>query len=283
MIAAPSRPLLDIVIEQNRRLAALDDNKNQRAERAVSTLVEQIAPHPRPEHRSGDQDRAGPCRVAYWLASWSIRSPMRRPMRCRCAGVAGARDIQVDAVGKRWRAFHDDPKVTFSCTERSTTSASPARATAASLRQRPSHGDPALIDDTAAGSRRTEGRTPGHERAPSTTPASPPACSGPLVALGALLPLSRGWRPGLADRDVPARASFSWWSSRRRARGLGLAARWNCATLRGDAGNCPGTSWLPAAAAACGCRARHRRRARCWRAAAWRWPHSHRRIVGGNG
>ena len=43
LMAAPSRPLLDILIEQNRRLAVLDDGKTSDAEReAIEALVRQV-------------------------------------------------------------------------------------------------------------------------------------------------------------------------------------------------------------------------------------------------
>ena len=43
LLAAPSRPLLDILIEQNRRLAVLNDGKIDDTERAaVNAIIEQV-------------------------------------------------------------------------------------------------------------------------------------------------------------------------------------------------------------------------------------------------
>jgi len=116
LLAAPSRSLLDIVIEQNRRLAVLDDGKTSDAERAaINALVEQVRltrdPNTDPATKTIlDQP------VGYWRSVDAV-DPVKEaeadalPMLV----LQGARDIQVvDADWQGWKAaFHDDSKVTF--------------------------------------------------------------------------------------------------------------------------------------------------------------------------
>jgi dienelactone hydrolase len=116
LFAAPSRSLLDIVIEQNRRLAVLDDGKTSDAERAaINALIEQVRsirdPKTDPSTKSILNQPVG-----YWRSIDAV-DPVKEaeadalPMLV----LQGARDIQVvDADWQGWKAaFHDDPKVTF--------------------------------------------------------------------------------------------------------------------------------------------------------------------------
>ncbi len=116
LLAAPARPLLDLLVEQNIRLAVLDDDKTSDAEAAaIATLKQQVAairaggavaPADTPMHQS----------AAYWRSTDAVdpvaeAKAVALPMLL----LQGAHDIQVvDADWQRWRqGFHDNPKVTF--------------------------------------------------------------------------------------------------------------------------------------------------------------------------
>ena len=154
LFAAPSRPLLDIVIEQNRRLAVLDDGKTSDAERAaIDALVEQVRltrdPNTDPATRT-----VLDLPVAYWRSVDKV-DPVADaeadalPMLV----LQGARDIQVvDADWQNWKAaFHDDPKVTFKLYD-ALNHLGIAGEGEGSLAEygKPGHVDAQLIDDTAA-------------------------------------------------------------------------------------------------------------------------------------
>jgi dienelactone hydrolase len=106
LLAAPSRPLLDILVEQNKRLAVLNDGKVSDEESAALM-------------RLGDSVKA----VRDGREMTAAQSPLGMPADYwRTVDAAqpmlilqGARDIQVvDADWQNWRrAFHDDPRVTF--------------------------------------------------------------------------------------------------------------------------------------------------------------------------
>jgi uncharacterized protein len=120
LFAAPARPLLDILVEQNRRLAVLDDARTSPAEAAaIDKLRAQVV-----AIRSSDADSATLAAedmplgqpAAYWRSTDAV-DPVAE---ARAAGLPmlvlqGARDIQVvDADWQAWKGgFHDDPKVTF--------------------------------------------------------------------------------------------------------------------------------------------------------------------------
>ncbi len=116
LLAAPSRPLLDILIEQNRRLAILNDGKTSDAESAaIQKLADSVA-----AVRSGREITAAEAPMgiapAYWRTVEAVdpiaeAKAIAQPMLI----LQGARDIQVvDADWQGWRdAFHDDPRVTF--------------------------------------------------------------------------------------------------------------------------------------------------------------------------
>jgi len=154
LLAAPSRPLLDIVIEQNRRLAVLDDGKTSDDERdAINKLVEQVRvtrdPSTDPATKTVLEQPVG-----YWRSVDAV-DPVKEaeadalPMLV----LQGARDIQVvDADWQGWKAaFHDDPKVTFKLYDK-LNHLGIAGEGEGSLAEymKPGHVDTQLIDDTAA-------------------------------------------------------------------------------------------------------------------------------------
>ncbi|QDQ74709.1 alpha/beta fold hydrolase [Pseudoluteimonas lycopersici] len=154
LMAAPSRSLLDIVIEQNRRLAVLDDGKTSDAERdAINALVEQVRLVRDPKTDPATKSILGQP-VGYWRSVDAL-DPVKEaetdalPMLV----LQGARDIQVvDADWQNWKAaFHDDPKVTFKLYDE-LNHLGIAGEGEGSLAEygTPGHVDQRLIDDTAA-------------------------------------------------------------------------------------------------------------------------------------
>lgn len=154
LLAAPSRSLLDIVIEQNRRLAVLDDGKTSDAERAaIDNLVEQVRLTRDPKTDPATKTVLG-LPVGYWRSVDAL-DPVKDaetdalPMLV----LQGARDIQVvDADWQGWKAaFHDDPKVTFKLYEKLNHLgiAGEGEGSLAEYMQ-PGHVDAQLIDDVAA-------------------------------------------------------------------------------------------------------------------------------------
>ena len=153
LLAAPSRPLLDIVIEQNRRLAVLDDGKTSDAERAaIDNLIEQVRLTRDPKTDPSTKTVLG-LPVGYWRSVDAL-DPVKEaetdalPMLV----LQGARDIQVvDADWQGWKAaFHDDPKVTFKLYEKLNHLgiAGEGEGSLAEYMQ-PGHVDAQLIDDVA--------------------------------------------------------------------------------------------------------------------------------------
>jgi len=116
LLAAPSRKLLDILIEQNRRLAVLDDARTSDAEReAITRLVEQV----RAVRAGEDEPAVGlPLNLpaSYWRSTDTV-DPVHEALVVDLPMLVlqGARDIQVvDADWQGWKAgFHDDPTVAF--------------------------------------------------------------------------------------------------------------------------------------------------------------------------
>lgn len=116
LLAAPARPLLDIVIEQNRRLAVLDDGKTSDAEAgAITQLIEQVritrdaATEPLTRTVLGQP-------VGYWRSIDAVDAVAEaESVALPMLVLQGARDIQVvDADWQRWRgAFHDNHEVSF--------------------------------------------------------------------------------------------------------------------------------------------------------------------------
>ena len=153
LLAAPARSLLDIVIEQNRRLAVLDDQKTSDAERdAISALVQQVR-----TTRDSATDAATKTVMGlpagYWRSIDGV-DPVAdaRSVALPMLVLQGARDIQVvDADWQAWRGgFHDNPKVMFKLYERLNHLAMPGEGEGSLAEyQQPNHVDPQLIDDVA--------------------------------------------------------------------------------------------------------------------------------------
>lgn len=116
LIAAPARSLLDIVIEQNRRLAVLDDGKTSDAERnAINALIEQVRITRDPATDAATKTVMGQP-VGYWRSIDTVDPVAEaKSVALPMLVLQGARDIQVvDADWGRWRsAFHGNAKVTF--------------------------------------------------------------------------------------------------------------------------------------------------------------------------
>ncbi len=116
LMAAPARSLLDIVIEQNRRLAVLDDGKTSDTERdAINALIQQVA-MTRDVATDATAKTVMGLPAGYWRSIDAVdpvaeAKSVDLPMMV----LQGARDIQVvDADWQRWRGgFHDNAKVEF--------------------------------------------------------------------------------------------------------------------------------------------------------------------------
>ncbi len=116
LLAAPSRPLLDILIEQNRRLAILNDGKVSDSEStAIQQLVDSVSAVRKGREMTAAQSPMG-LAPAYWRSVEAVDAvaeakAIAQPMLI----LQGARDIQVvDADWQGWRAaFHDTPRVSF--------------------------------------------------------------------------------------------------------------------------------------------------------------------------
>ena len=121
LFAAPARPLLDILIEQNVRLAVLGDGKTSDAERtAIERLKLQVQ-----AARTGGDVAADTLPMGLPASYWRSTDAVDPVAEAREAALPmlvlqGARDIQVvDADWQRWRAgFHDDAKVGFKLYEK---------------------------------------------------------------------------------------------------------------------------------------------------------------------
>jgi len=116
LLAAPARPLLDILVEQNIRLAVLDDGKTSPQEAAAIDALKQqvaavraggeVATEQLPLHQS----------ATYWRSTDAVHpveeaKTVARPMLI----LQGARDIQVvDADWQAWKqGLHADADVAF--------------------------------------------------------------------------------------------------------------------------------------------------------------------------
>ncbi len=116
LLAAPSRPLLDILIEQNRRMAVLNDGRTDDSENAeLAKLVARVAAIRRGEQVSGADAPLG-MPTAYWKSIEAV-DPVAEALTTQqpLLFLQGARDLQVvDADWQRWKdAFHNDPRATF--------------------------------------------------------------------------------------------------------------------------------------------------------------------------
>ncbi|MBV2207992.1 MAG: alpha/beta fold hydrolase [Thermomonas sp.] len=116
LLAAPSRPLLDIVIEQNRRLAALNDGKIDDAERtAINVLVNEVR-KTRDSKTDPSTHTVMGLPAGYWRSVDAV-DPIAEAERVKLPMLLlqGARDIQVvDADWQNWRdAFDGNATVRF--------------------------------------------------------------------------------------------------------------------------------------------------------------------------
>ena len=153
LLAAPARPLLDIVVEQNRRLAVLDDGRTSDAERdAITALIRQAReardPATDPMHKGVMGQPVG-----YWRSVDAVDAVAEaRQVALPMLVLQGARDIQVvDADWQRWRgAFHDDARVQFKLYDalNHLGIAGEGEGSLAEY-QTPGHVDATLIDDVA--------------------------------------------------------------------------------------------------------------------------------------
>ena len=116
LLAAPARPLLDILVEQNQRLAVLDDARTSDAERsAIDALKAQVrAARSDPAAKPGALPLGLP--AAYWRSTDAVH-PVAEAVETRLPVLVlqGARDIQVvDADWQRWKSgFAGDDRATF--------------------------------------------------------------------------------------------------------------------------------------------------------------------------
>lgn len=154
LLAAPARPLLDIVIEQNRRLAVLDDGKTSDAEReAINTLIQQVRTTRDPATDAATKTVMG-MPAGYWRSIDSVDAVAEaRQVALPMLVLQGARDIQVvDADWQGWKgAFGNDPKVQFKLYETLNHLGMPGEGEGSLAEyQQPGHVDAALIGDVAA-------------------------------------------------------------------------------------------------------------------------------------
>ena len=116
LMAAPTRPLLDILIEQNRRLAVLNDGKIDDAERAaINAIIEQVRITRDPKTAATSPTVMGQP-AGYWRSIEAVDAVSEaQQVRLPMLLLQGARDIQVvDADWQNWRdAFADDAEATF--------------------------------------------------------------------------------------------------------------------------------------------------------------------------
>jgi dienelactone hydrolase len=116
LLAAPARPLLDILVEQNQRLAVLDDGRTSDAERAaIDKLKAQVAAARNDPAAKADALPLG-LPANYWRSTDTV-DPVAEAKQADVPMLVlqGARDIQVvDADWQRWKGgFHGNPKVAF--------------------------------------------------------------------------------------------------------------------------------------------------------------------------
>lgn len=121
LLAAPARPLLDIVIEQNQRIAVLDDGKTSDTESAaIEQLRAQVAAA---RNDAAAKPEALPLGMpgSYWRSTDAVDPVAEaREADVPMLVLQGARDIQVvDADWQRWKGgFHGNDQATFRLYER---------------------------------------------------------------------------------------------------------------------------------------------------------------------
>lgn len=154
LLAAPSRPLLDILIEQNRRIAILNDGTVSDAENtAIQRLADSVSAVRKGREMTAAQSPMG-LSPAYWRSVEAVDAvaeakAIAQPMLI----LQGARDIQVvDADWQGWKAaFHDTPRVTFKLYETLNHLGIPSEGDGNLQEyQTPGHVAPELIADVAA-------------------------------------------------------------------------------------------------------------------------------------
>ncbi|MEO6155557.1 MAG: alpha/beta fold hydrolase, partial [Thermomonas sp.] len=153
LMAAPARSLLDIVIEQNRRLAVLDDGKTSDTERAaLNTLIQQVATI-RDAATDATTKTVMGLPAGYWRSIDAVDAVAdAKSVDLPMLVLQGARDIQVvDADWQRWRdGFHDNAKVEFKLYEKLNHLGIPGEGDGNLAEYaNPGHVDPQLIDDVA--------------------------------------------------------------------------------------------------------------------------------------
>lgn len=116
LLAAPSRPLLDIVIEQNERLATMDDGQVSDAERkAIDAVIEQVNQVREPATAPAAKVLMG-MPTGYWRSIDGV-DPIAeaRALSVPMLLQQGGRDFQVvQADWQRWQqAFDKHTRVTF--------------------------------------------------------------------------------------------------------------------------------------------------------------------------
>lgn len=114
LLAAPARPLLDILIEQNRRLAGMDGATSEAEQAFIDTLARQIGAIRDGSAEDGDTPLGVPAH--YWRSVDAVdilgeARALRQPMLI----LHGGRDIQVvDADWRLWQqAFRRSRNVTL--------------------------------------------------------------------------------------------------------------------------------------------------------------------------
>jgi len=153
LFAAPARPMLDILVEQQIRLAVLDDGKTGDDEAAaIAKLKGQVAAVRAGGDVAADASPLGQP-ADYWRSAEAVDPVAEaKAVALPMLVLQGAQDFQVvDADWQHWKAgFHDDPKVEFKLypTLNHLGMAVEGEQGPAQYQQ-PGHVDPSLIADVA--------------------------------------------------------------------------------------------------------------------------------------
>jgi hypothetical protein len=152
LLAAPSRPPLDLLLEQNRRLAVLNDGRTD--DREATQLAQLEATIARVRRGEAVPPAEAPLGMptAYWQSIEAV-DPVAEAIAIPqpLLVLQGARDMQVvDADWQRWKqAFHADPRATFKLYDTLTHLAIPGEGTVQDY-STAGHVAPELIADVAA-------------------------------------------------------------------------------------------------------------------------------------
>lgn len=153
LLAAPSRSLLDILIEQTRRVSVLDDGKTSPQESAAIADISRRVAAVRRGGEVAPQDSPAGLPAAYWRSFDAVDAVGEaRAITQPLLILQGTADIQVvDADWQGWKAgFHDSPRATFKLYENLNHLAIPSTTGTLAEYQTPGHVDATLIDDVAA-------------------------------------------------------------------------------------------------------------------------------------